>query len=883
MWTTVIVDEGHRLKNEKSQLSEKLRIVPTLCRVILTGTPLQNNLRELWALLHFLAPEVFTLASAEYFDDGFDLLRRKIDTKVLRNARRLLSVFMLRRIKEHVNIVLPSKKEITLVVPLTSKQVDWYKYVLSGLDDRLVDIVMNETNRQEIDPMDEHDAETCEMPDGKESVQNDVTKVESIATDQTIASDWRRLMNLLLQLRKICNHVYLMPDSAPDPYEITEEIVSGSGKLILLDRMLPRLKADNHRVLLFSQFTSMLDILEDYCKLRDWKYVRLDGNTNRVQRRLDVRRYNEANSQIFIFLISTRAGGLGLNLASADTVILYDSDWNPQVDIQAMERVHRIGQTKPVRIFRLVCRGSVEERMISRADKKLFLTAMVAEDDIDVKDIAEGNAGNGREDSAEDEMKDAALSISNSMSKREMASLLRFSASAIIGVDNVESEETISDAMLDKILERQGRDLEFTESVATIFLTNATLSDANHTSKENTAVDSNGSETKPDPFSRLREVDLRQLGNVVYNKKRPSHSEKTTSISNMVDGKRRRVERIQLVDGFSKNSPMPVLKSCLDEAAMTPAENPLKVKSRTWSHQIFCCLCGKHHRKQSDNCVNCAHCPRSFHYQCLGHHGITRKSGTFICPHHKCASCGRNTASSGGLLFRCVSCLTSYCEDCLPQEDIESIGRCEELEKLGYESKQSYFVKCPVCIMNDQKIVQNNQTMPDSDKIIENADTSNDGNDLLEDAKDEQPEVYWQVFPSHSMRIMEEQRPVADHPSNKSTKRKGKIKSEGNRNVRSTKKKNSVKEMDDTMGEREEESGKDPHDHISDETGDMQSSTKSLSESLIWIITTAESLDLSDILFEDFLYFSEKQNKAMRSRWEIIVNKVSNGNSTACG
>jgi SWI/SNF-related matrix-associated actin-dependent regulator of chromatin subfamily A member 5 len=108
---------------------------------------------------------------------------------------------------------------------------------------------------------------------------------------------------------------------------ILEGIVGGSGKLLMLDRILPRLQQDGHRVLLFSQFTSMLDILEDYCELRDYQFVRLDGSTNRVKRRLDVRRFNAANSSLFIFLISTRAGGLGLNLASADTVILYDSDW----------------------------------------------------------------------------------------------------------------------------------------------------------------------------------------------------------------------------------------------------------------------------------------------------------------------------------------------------------------------------------------------------------------------------------------------------------------------------------------------------------------------------------------------------------------------------
>lgn len=390
MWTTIIVDEGHRLKNEKSQLSEKLRSVPALSKCILTGTPLQNNLRELWALLHFLAPEIFTSATVDKFCDGFDLVRGLIDNLLLRRARKLLAVFMLRRVKDQVDIVLPSRRELTVVVPLTKRQIELYKQLLCGLDSNTIEIVMRESENKETDAgagggAEEDDGAangTIDKRKKKKSGSSDsLSSMTAHHQPQQVDLDWRRLMNLLLQLRKICNHIYLMPDVAPFPYTIDEQIVEGSGKLLMLDRMLPKLREDGHRVLLFSQFTSMLDLLEDYCELREYPFVRLDGDTNRVQRRLDVRRFNAPNSPLFIFLISTRAGGLGLNLATADTVILYDSDWNPQVDLQAMERAHRIGQTKPVRVFRLVCRGSVEERMVSRAEKKLFLNAMVAEAD----------------------------------------------------------------------------------------------------------------------------------------------------------------------------------------------------------------------------------------------------------------------------------------------------------------------------------------------------------------------------------------------------------------------------------------------------------------------------------------------------------------------
>jgi SWI/SNF-related matrix-associated actin-dependent regulator of chromatin subfamily A member 5 len=361
---------------------------------VLTGTPLQNNLRELWALLHFLQPDIFTPATAEKFEEGFDLSKGRIDHRVLRKARQLLSIFMLRRIKENVAIKLPSKKEITILVPLTETQKMWYKQLLCGLDESAIEVVLNtrdgEGDQTPAEIVDETSTKKARMSSGNSSTNlartSSTNSLESGQQGKSIESDWRKLMNLLLQLRKVCNHTYLMPDAEPDPYIITEDIVDGSGKLRMLDRILPRLRSDGHRVLIFSQFTSMLDILEEYMDFRKYPYARLDGETNRVQRRLDCRRYNAPKSNLFVFLISTRAGGLGLNLASADTVILYDSDWNPQVDLQAMERAHRIGQTKPVRVYRLICSGSVEERMINRAGKKLFLNAMVGETIADADD-----------------------------------------------------------------------------------------------------------------------------------------------------------------------------------------------------------------------------------------------------------------------------------------------------------------------------------------------------------------------------------------------------------------------------------------------------------------------------------------------------------------
>lgn len=290
-WRVLIVDEGHRLKNEKSQLSENLRKLPAFYRIILTGTPCQNNLRELWALFHYLLPDVFTTASAEKFEEGFDAQRGVMDVARMKEARALLSLLMLRRRKDQISMTLPPKTELAVVCGLSEYQRTWYKRVLTG-------------------------------------VRNEVLTTGAGGAHEMADPEWRKLLNILLQLRKVCNHPYLMSDSG---YTVGEEMVEASGKLKVLDRMLPKMKADGHRVLLFSQFTSMLDILEEYCQMRGHEYVRLDGSTNRVQRRLDMRRFNAPGSNLFVFLISTRAGGVGINLASADTVVLYDSDWNPQV------------------------------------------------------------------------------------------------------------------------------------------------------------------------------------------------------------------------------------------------------------------------------------------------------------------------------------------------------------------------------------------------------------------------------------------------------------------------------------------------------------------------------------------------------------------------
>lgn len=331
-WRYIIIDEAHRLKNENSRLSLVLRTMSANNRMLITGTPLQNNLHELWALLNFLLPEVFGNAGQfeEWFGNVEDGEEGGSDA-VVQQLHKVLRPFLLRRLKTEVETSLPPKKETILKIGMTEMQKTFYKRIL----------------------------------------QKDIDIVNS-------GADRSRLLNIVMQLRKCCNHPYLFQGAEPGPPYITgDHLIESSGKLALLDKLLPRLMERGSRVLIFSQMTRLLDILEDYMMYRRYQYCRIDGSTDGETRENHIDAFNKEGSEKFAFLLSTRAGGLGINLATADTVIIYDSDWNPQMDLQAMDRAHRIGQKKEVQVFRFCTDGSVEEKVIEKAYKKLALDALV--------------------------------------------------------------------------------------------------------------------------------------------------------------------------------------------------------------------------------------------------------------------------------------------------------------------------------------------------------------------------------------------------------------------------------------------------------------------------------------------------------------------------
>ena len=360
-WEYIVVDEAHRIKNEDSSLSQIIRVFYSKNRLLITGTPLQNNLHELWALLNFLLPDVF--GDSEVFDEWFENqggedvdedTRQKNQDKVVQQLHQLLSPFLLRRVKADVETSLLPKIETNVYIGMTEMQIQWYKKLL----EKDIDAVNGVVGKRE----------------GK-----------------------TRLLNIVMQLRKCCNHPYLFDGAEPGPpYTNDEHLVFNSGKMVILDKMLQKFKSEGSRVLIFSQMSRLLDILEDYCYLRDYSYCRIDGSTSHEDRIEAIDQYNDPESDKFIFLLTTRAGGLGINLTSADIVILYDSDWNPQADLQAMDRAHRIGQKKQVKVYRFVTENAIEEKVLDRAAQKLRLDQLVIQQGRQMN--ANNTIGNSKDD-----------------------------------------------------------------------------------------------------------------------------------------------------------------------------------------------------------------------------------------------------------------------------------------------------------------------------------------------------------------------------------------------------------------------------------------------------------------------------------------------------
>ncbi|BGP46565.1 hypothetical protein JCM10450v2_002412 [Rhodotorula kratochvilovae] len=731
-WGVVALDEGHRIKNNESHAAIALQGVKARMRLILTGTPLQNNLVELWALLHFLYPAVFPANTLKPFRDAFDLSNGLYDAAFLNKAQKLLGeVVMLRRTKEGVagELSVPAREELTLYVPLSPIQRFWYQRLLTRSDvNTLSELFGDEAAFKEA--AHDHAQQRALTAEGKQrgpavsqlarmqkaladggtgSNADEDGKVEHGGDDdgaeQAIAQvkkvikeekqngsggAYQKLMVLLMQLRKCCCHPYLLPNSEPEgDLTVDEHVVAASSKLIALDKLLKDVLPKGERVLIFSGFTRMLDILEDHLSLRSYKYARLDGSTSRPRRALDIRLFQQDDSALQIYLISTRAGGLGINLTAATTVVMYDQDFNPQVDIQAIARAHRIGQTKTVHVYRLVTQGSVEEQAMTRLRKKLYLSVKVMGG---MRNATERTEGAGDDGEAAPQNEDEVPR----MTRGELVSILRAGTGALAAKwDDAAGDafNSFRNATFSELCDRgrqrdsdkdAGIELELGEEVS---------------EEERARLEREEEEAERALLDGREAIVSRKFEGKTYT---ASNADIRKEWEAQV--KRDSKTRVVMIDGHAvaKDSistkaweAVPTITS--DAKATAALANPAR-KKRKFEHQEYCHAC-----QDGGDVFLCTGCPRVYHAgACAGGQSAAElaRAPMWHCPQHRCTLCDRTTASAGGLLFRCQTCPTAFCEDCLPPSGFTALGdELPEFLLLGFGKRaQAYYIRCAGCI-----------------------------------------------------------------------------------------------------------------------------------------------------------------------------------------
>jgi SWI/SNF-related matrix-associated actin-dependent regulator of chromatin subfamily A member 5 len=689
VWRYCVLDEGHKVKNSESDVSSALHGLSAEFRLLLTGTPVQNNLFEMWSLLYWLLPEVFTADTAANFKSAFDLSQGKVSTTFMDDARRLLEVIMLRRLKtsEGINLGLPPKEEVLLYVPLAPMQRFWYERLLTRSDKATMDgLFSNSRIKEEKALNDERSDESmallekaAHIADNANASSTDVWAESRAIMEQALQTEtedkkgsWMKLMNLLMQLRKVCTHPYVLKEAAPPEYELGEHVVTASGKFIVLSKLIDELVVrQGKKVLFFSGFTRTLDLCEDLLVYKgargdnpSFRYTRLDGSTQRARRNLAMRQFNDPSSNYQIMLLSTRAGGLGINLTSATEVVFMDEDWNPQVTIQAEARAHRIGQTKKVTIYKLCAQGTVEEQMMGRIRKKLYLSAKITEGMRNIhteEAVSKKRKRQSTNPAANDDAPQLDTASLQMLIRRGAQTLARpaVDASEMLEWDWATTLENCKDKPLDAMIQDEQVDEEAW-------------------------------------LNTMERVECAVFEG------RKHHKELTTKLKDEVLNRADRREgknTTVMMNGFMINKESLL---CADwEAVPTLAgkdprlAEPKRAKRRAIDHQDYCQSCF-----DGGDVVLCMGCPRVYHFSCLDKDFKLKSQGmSFYCPQHQCHDCSAKTGDAGGLIYACRWCENGFCEDCLDWDATKLLGdKLPEYEMLGFENKgNAHYIECSHC------------------------------------------------------------------------------------------------------------------------------------------------------------------------------------------
>ena len=675
-----ILDEAQKIKNTDALVTQACRQIRSVYRVLLTGTPLQNNMKELWALLNFLYPEVFTQNTSARFASAYDSSTGGEDTSasmikddgLMKQCFKLLEPIMLRRLKQNVLAAhLPPKTEIVLQAPMSLAQRHHYRQVLRTVTGLVRNV------------------------------------------------GYKNVSSLLWQLWKCCLHPFLFDgveeDSASgEGHAVDSRIVWMSGKMCLLDALLSKLFDEKSKSLVYSQYTSMLDIIEEYCQWRGWKYLRLDGSTSLARRRFYMHLFNKENGGYFVFLVSTKAGGVGVNLQAANSVILYDSSWNPFVDAQAEDRAHRMGQKKEVTIYRLITKGSCEERIRFFAQQKLKMKQFVLNEE-----------ENGEKSVLEADVADEATDVSKIYSKDQLGDILAYGSEEINGSEDAANVASQFDPVLGEQFYTACCGLLDEQIQQAKNLKDSTAGQHNKLSpvKKNICIrkfqDEDFTQTKVERTTEMDWLDKMEEEKVMQ------RNRKATTVT--VDTREKGLGKIQISRWSIEQEERE--KEMMERDKARIEAKKIGGNKRVTEHDMNCLHCResvlkqrvivcseidengnqiKKRRIDSDNSgfQSCPICPATMHLNCLrlAVHGADLSTRT-SCVQHKCKICRRSASNAGGLLFRCVDCTNALCYDCIEKYEMVEQFKYIEREHVRWETELHFvaastyeYMQCPECV-----------------------------------------------------------------------------------------------------------------------------------------------------------------------------------------